>query len=59
MLPRRWLVFPITCFLLCILGIEVVIEGDMDEAKANALVQDIRESVEADTGRSCVVKGYR
>ena len=31
----------------------------MDEAGANALVQDIRESVEADTGRACVVKGYR
>jgi hypothetical protein len=37
---------------------EVMIEGNMDETKANALVQDIREGVEADTGRSCVVKSY-
>jgi hypothetical protein len=39
-------------------AIEVMIEGDMDEARANALVQDIRKSVEADTGRTCVVKTY-
>jgi hypothetical protein len=39
-------------------AIEVMIEGNMDETKANALVQDIREGVEADTGRSCVVKSY-
>lgn len=38
--------------------IEVVIEGEMDEAKANALVHDIKEGVEADTGRSCVVTTY-
>jgi hypothetical protein len=39
-------------------AIEVMIEGEMDEARANALVQDIREGVEADTGRPCVVKTY-
>jgi hypothetical protein len=39
-------------------AIEVMIEGEMDEARANALVQDIREAVEADTGRPCVVRTY-
>ena len=39
-------------------AIEIMIEGDMDEAKANALIQDIKGSVEADTGRTCVVKNY-
>lgn len=39
-------------------AIEVMIEGEMDEAKANALVQDIREGIEADIGRPCVVKNY-
>jgi hypothetical protein len=39
-------------------AIEVMIEGDMDEARANALVQDIRKSMEADTGRTYVVKTY-
>ena len=39
-------------------AIEVMIEGEMDDARANALVQDIREGVEADTGRPCVVKTY-
>lgn len=37
-------------------SIEVVIEGEMDEPMATALVEDIKASVEADTGRPCVVK---
>jgi hypothetical protein len=39
-------------------SIEIVIEGQMEEAKAAALVEDIRESVEADTGLRCVLKSY-
>ena len=37
-------------------GIEVVIEGEMDQALATALVEDIKASVEADTGRPFVLK---
>ena len=37
-------------------SIEVVIEGEMDGAMATALVEDIKASVEADTGRPCVVQ---
>ena len=39
-------------------SIEVVIEGEMDGAMATALVEDVKASVEADTGRPCVVKAY-
>lgn len=39
-------------------SIEVVIEGPMDEATAVALVEDIKESVEADTGLRLVLKSY-
>ena len=39
-------------------SVEVVIEGQMEEAKAVALVRDIKESIEADTGLPCVLKSY-
>jgi hypothetical protein len=39
-------------------SIEIVIEGEMNEDMANALAEDIREGVEADTGRQCVVQKY-
>ena len=42
------------------LGAELMVSPDRDRdgARANSLVQDIRKSVEADTGRTCVVKIY-
>jgi hypothetical protein len=39
-------------------SVEIVIEGQMEEAKAVALVRDIKESIEADTGLPCVLKSY-
>jgi hypothetical protein len=39
-------------------SIEIVVEGEMDEAMADELAQDIREGVEADTGRRCFLKKY-
>jgi hypothetical protein len=36
-------------------SIEIVIEGQMEETKAAALVEDIKESIEADTGLKCVL----
>jgi hypothetical protein len=39
-------------------SIEIVIEGEMDEDAANAIAEDIKEGVEADTGRPCVVQRY-
>ncbi len=39
-------------------SIEIVIEGEMEEARAAALVEDIKESIEADTGLRCVIKSY-
>ncbi len=39
-------------------SVEIVIEGQMEEAQAVALVQDIKESIEADTGLRCVLKSY-
>jgi hypothetical protein len=41
-----------------VFDIEVMIEGDMDETKAIALVNDIKESIEFSTGCSCVVEDY-
>ncbi len=41
-----------------VFGIEVVIEGDMPEATAQAIVEDIKEGIEADTGRPCVVRKH-
>jgi hypothetical protein len=38
--------------------IEVMIEGDMDETKAIALVNDIKESIEFSARCSCVVESY-
>lgn len=40
------------------LAIEIVIEGDMDEALADAIVRDIRENVEEEVGRPCLVEKY-
>jgi hypothetical protein len=39
-------------------AIEIVVEGEMDEAMANELAEDIKEGVEADTGRECVLKRW-
>ena len=39
-------------------SVEIVIEGDMDEAMAVAIVQDIKEGIEADTGLSLSLEGY-
>lgn len=39
-------------------GIEIVIEGDMGEATAQALVEDIKDGIEAETGRPCVVREH-
>jgi hypothetical protein len=39
-------------------SIEVIVEGEMDRAMANRLAEDIKEGVEADTGRPCVVEDY-
>jgi hypothetical protein len=39
-------------------GIEILIEGAMDDAMAAALVEDIKGGVEADTGRPCIVESY-
>jgi hypothetical protein len=38
--------------------VEIIVEGDMDETMADALAEDIKEGVEADTGRPCVVEKY-
>jgi hypothetical protein len=46
------------CIEITAFAIEVMIEGEMDESKANALVQDIKEGVEADTGRPYALKTY-
>ena len=37
-------------------GVEIVIEGWMEEGKALALASDISEGIEADPGLSCVIK---
>ena len=39
-------------------AIEIMIEGEMDESRADALVQDIREGNESETGRTCVEKTF-
>ena len=44
------------CIRVAAFAIEVTIEGEMASDRANALVRDIKGSVEADTGRACVVK---
>jgi hypothetical protein len=38
--------------------IELVIEGDMNEALADAVAEAVRASVEADVGRACVLTKY-
>lgn len=40
------------------LGIELIVEGDMDEALAVALAEDVKASVEVDTGRPCLLTKY-
>lgn len=37
------------------LGIELIVEGDMDEALADALAEDVRGNIEADIGRRCIL----
>lgn len=39
-------------------GIELIVEGDIDEATADALAENVKASVEADTGRPCVLIKY-
>lgn len=39
-------------------SIEIIVEGEMDEVMANKIAEDIKESVEADTGRPCILKSY-
>lgn len=39
-------------------SVEIIIEGDMDEALAVAIVQDIKEGIEADTGLSLKLESY-
>ena len=39
-------------------SIAIIVEGDMDEAMAMALAEDIKEGVEADTGRPCALERY-
>ncbi len=40
-------------------SVEIVIEGQMEEAKAVALVRDIKENIEADTRLPCVLTSYQ
>ncbi|WP_337176902.1 hypothetical protein [Paludisphaera sp.] len=47
-----------TSINLDLFAIEIVIEGDMDEALADAIVRDIRENVEEEVGRPCLVEKY-
>jgi len=35
--------------------IELIVEGDMDEALADAVAEAVRANVEADVGRPCVL----
>ena len=44
------------CIEVGAFSIEVVVEGDMDQAMAVAIAQDIREGVEADTGIPCALE---
>jgi hypothetical protein len=48
---------PVSIEVACF-SVEIVIEGPMEEARAFALVRDINESIEAETGLSCVLKSY-
>jgi hypothetical protein len=49
--------FPVT-IKMSAFHIDIVIEGEMDEDMANALAEDIKGGVEADTGRRCVLRRY-
>jgi hypothetical protein len=48
---------PVSIEVACF-SVEIVIEGQMEEAMAFALVRDIKESIEAETGLSCVLTSY-
>ena len=56
--PEDWITVDgvAVCIKVAAFAIEVTIEGEMASDRANALVRDIEGSVEADTGRACVVK---
>ncbi len=38
--------------------VEIVVEGEMNAAMADELAEDIKESIEADTGRKCILESY-
>jgi hypothetical protein len=46
------------CIKIQTFSIEVIVEGEMEQALAVAIAEDIRESVEADTGIRCNLETY-
>ena len=55
-LVHRLVVAGVTVSIEMSSSIEIIIEGDMDEAQADALARDVKESVEVDTGRPCLLR---
>jgi hypothetical protein len=55
-LVHRLVVAGITVSIEMSRSIEILVEGDMDEALAEALARDVKESVEDDTGRPCLLR---
>jgi len=54
-LVHRLVVDGITVAIEISSSIEILVEGDMDETLAEALARDVKESVEAETGRPCTL----